>query len=271
MSTERIAGLRVEPGSPARLAERDTRDTLGLAGKSTGRERLGVLVEELKQLQRRLWAEDERALLLVLQGMDAAGKDGTIRRVFGAVNPQGVRVAGFKKPSDRELDHDFLWRVHRVVPGRGEIGIFNRSHYEDIVTVAVLGIRPREVAFGRVEHVNAFEKLLHDEGTTTVKVFLHLSREEQRERLQERIDTPEKHWKFNLGDLDVRARWDEFQAAYEEAITATSTPHAPWYVVPADRKWVRDVAICELLVDALRRMDPQPPPADPQLAGLVVE
>ncbi len=263
--------LRVQPGTPADLAGRDTRSRLGFTDKEAGRQRLKELLPELKALQKRLWAEDERAVLLVLQGMDAAGKDGTIRRVFGAVNPQGVKVAGFKAPSTRERDHDFLWRIHDVVPGRGEIGIFNRSHYEDVVTVGVLGIKPMEFALARLPRIVEFERLLDQEGTRIVKVFLHLSKEEQRERLQERIDTPDKHWKFNLGDLDVRAKWDEFHAAYEQAITATSTDHAPWYVVPADRKWARDVAICDLLVDTLREMDPQPPDPDPRLEGLVVE
>ncbi len=263
--------LRVPLGGPAELDIRDTADRVGLEDKAAGKARLAELVAELQLLQPRLWAEDRRSVLLVLQGMDAGGKDGTIRGVLGKLNPQGVKTHGFRKPSGSELDHDYLWRVHAVTPARGEIGVFNRSHYEDVVTVACLGIKPREVAMARTEHINAFEKMLTDEGTTIVKVFLHLSKEEQRERLQARVDTPEKHWKFNMGDLDVRAKWDDFQATYAQAIEATSTPHAPWHVVPADRKWARNVAVATLLVDALRRMDPQPPEPDRALEGLVIE
>ncbi len=266
-----IDQLRVPTGGPAGLDTRDTRDKLGLADKDAGKARLAELVAELQELQPRLWAEDQRSVLLVLQGMDAGGKDGTIRGVLGKINPQGVATHGFRAPSSTERDHDYLWRVHQVAPARGEICVFNRSHYEDVVTVACLGIKPRDVAMARTEHINAFEKLLHDEGTTIVKVFLHLSKEEQRQRLQERVDTPEKHWKFNMGDLDVRAKWDDFQATYAQAIEATSTAWAPWHVVPADRKWVRNVAVASLVVDALRRMDPQAPPPDSGLQGLVIE
>ncbi len=266
-----LDALRVDPGTTPGLAGRDTRDTLGLGDKDAGRDRLHAAWDTLRDLQARLWAEDERALLLVLQGTDTAGKDGTIRKVFRGVNPQGVRVASFKKPSEVELDHDYLWRVHDQVPARGQIGIFNRSHYEDVGVVRVLGLVPEGRWRARYRHIREFERLLTDEGTTIVKVFLHISRDEQRERLQARIDTPEKHWKFNTGDLDLRARWDDQVAAYEEAIAETSTPWAPWYVVPADRKWVRDVAVAELLVTTLREMDPTPPPPDPALRGLVVE
>lgn len=270
MSNPIVDQIRVAPGTPAGLATRDPADRLGVADKDTGRAAVKPLLDELRGLQARLWAEDRRSVLLVLQGMDAAGKDGAIRKVFGGVNPQGVQVAGFKKPSSNELEHDYLWRVHKVCPRRGELGIFNRSHYEDVVTVGVLGIAPWEVAKRRIDHINNFEQMLVDEGTTIVKVFLHLSREEQRRRLQERIDTPEKHWKFNMGDLDVRAKWDEFQAAYDETITATSTAHAPWHILPVDRKWVRDIGLATLLVETLRGMDPQAPPPDPGLHGLVV-
>jgi PPK2 family polyphosphate:nucleotide phosphotransferase len=262
--------LRVAPGDRPDLSAIATRDTLGLEDKTAGKARLSELHDTLFGLQRRLWAEDERAVLLVLQGMDTAGKDGTIRRVFRGLNPQGVKVASFKAPTEEELDHDFLWRVHADVPGRGEIGIFNRSHYEDVGVVRVLGLVPEERWRARYGHIRDFERLLADEGTAIVKVFLHISHAEQRERLQERIDTPEKHWKFEHGDLDTRARWDEFIDAYADAIAETSTEHAPWYVVPADRKWVRDVAVASLLVETLERMDPQPPPADPELDGLVV-
>lgn len=266
-----VEQIRVAPGTSAGLADRDTRNTLGFTDKDAGRAATEPLLDQLRELQRNLWAEDARSVLLVLQGMDAAGKDGAIRKVFGGLNPQGVHVAGFKKPTDEELDHDFLWRIHAECPRRGEFGIFNRSHYEDVVTVGVLGIKPWDVARARIPHINDFEAMLTEAGTRLVKVFLHVSKDEQRERLQERIDLPEKHWKFNRGDLDVRAKWDEFQAAYEETITATSTEHAPWHVLPVDRKWVRDIGLATLLVETLTEMAPQPPPPDPSLHGLVVE
>ena len=195
----------------------------------------------------------------------------TIRRVFTGVNPQGCDVSGFKAPSHDELDHDYLWRVHARCPRRGEIGIWNRSHYEDVVTVWVRGLiddRHRQRRFGQVRN---FEELLHDEGTMQLKVFLHISRDEQRKRLQKRLDDPEKRWKFDPSDLEARVQWDNYQAAYEEAITATSTEHAPWYVVPADSKWVRDVAVARLLVAALREMHPQIPPPLPALDGIAVD
>ncbi len=271
MSDNLIADLRVRPGEPARLGERASWDDLGLDDKDEGRALLDDLMARMYDLQRELWAEDKRAVLLVLQGMDTAGKDGTIRRVMSGVNPQGVSVASFKKPSELELDHDYLWRVHAVCPRRGSIGIFNRSHYEDVGVVRVNGWISEEVAEQRLRQIRDFERHLAENGTVIRKVFLHISKDEQRERLQERIDTPEKHWKFNLGDLDTRAQWDDYMRAYDDAITATSTDDAPWYVVPADRKWVRDVAVARLLVDTLEGMDLQTPPPDPDLQGLVVE
>ena len=266
-----VAELKVGEGEPAGLADRATRADLGLDDKDEGHERLHALADELFDLQRRLWAEDARALLLVLQGMDAAGKDGTIRRVMGGLNPQGARVAAFKQPSTEELDHDYLWRVHAEVPRRGEIGIFNRSHYEDVGVVRVMGLADEAVWRRRFRHIREFERMLADEGTEVVKVWLHISKDEQRERFQARLDDPDKRWKFSRGDLDVRARWDDFQAAYEEAITATSTAHAPWYVVPADRKWVRDVAVASIVVSHLEAMDPQYPEPEDELADVVID
>jgi PPK2 family polyphosphate:nucleotide phosphotransferase len=263
--------LIVQPGHDAGLAERDTRDDLGLGDKTTAKKIRKDLLDELFELQRLLWAEDERAVLLVLQGMDTSGKDGTIRRVFTGLNPQGVHVASFKKPSEQELDHDYLWRVHAACPPRGSIGIFNRSHYEDVGVVLVNGWIDEAEVERRYEQIRQFEQHLADNGTVLRKVFLHISRDEQRERLQARIDTPEKHWKFNLSDLDARKQWDAYEQAYEAAITATSTDDAPWFVVPADRKWVRDVAVTRLLADTLRDMDLQPPPPDPELRDVVVE
>ena len=265
-----LAALRVEPGQRPHLDQRDPGARLGAAGKQAGLRKLSSDVERLRALHDRLWAEGSRSVLLVLQGLDASGKDGTISHVFTGVNPQGCRVVSFKQPSPLELDHDYLWRIHAACPGRGELGIFNRSHYEDVVTVRVRSLAPKRVWRRRYRHIREFERLLVDEGTTVVKVFLHLSRDEQRKRLQERIDNPEKRWKFRLGDLDDRALWDAYVAAYEDAIFETSTRRAPWYVVPADHNWVRNLAVGEILLDVLERLDPKLPAADPGIEGLRV-
>ena len=201
-------------------------------------------------LHDRLSAEATRSVLLVLQGMDTSGKDGTIRHVLTGVNPQGCRIVSFREPTDAELAHDYLWRVHALCPARGEIAIFNRSHYEDVVAVRVRGLAPERIWRRRFEHIRAFERLLADEGTSVVKVFLHVSRDEQGKRLQERLDNPEKRWKFRVGDLDDRRQFDEFQHAYEDAIRETSTDHAPWYVAPADHNWARNLAVSEILLES---------------------
>jgi len=254
-----LAALAVRPGSAADLERRDPRDTLGLAGKQEAATRLDDLLDELASLQERLYAEGKRSVLLVLQGLDASGKDGTIRRVFTGVNPQGCNVTSFKAPSAVELAHDFLWRIHAQCPARGMIGIFNRSHYEDVVTVGVLGLAPEEVWRRRPERIVEWERLLADEGTTVLKCFLHVSAEEQRERFAERLADPSKRWKHNPKDEETNRRFREFTAAYEEALTATSTEWAPWYVIPADRNWVRNLAVATVLVEAVRRLDPQFP------------
>jgi PPK2 family polyphosphate:nucleotide phosphotransferase len=258
-----LAALVVHPGSAADLERRDPRDTLGLPGKEEAPARLAALLEELSSLQERLYAEGKRSVLLVLQGLDASGKDGTIRHVVTGVNPQGCRVTSFKAPTPNELAHDFLWRVHAECPPRGMIGIFNRSHYEDVVTVRVLGLAPEEVWGRRPQRIVEFERLLAEEGTTVLKCFLHVSAEEQRERLAERLSDPAKRWKFNPSDEETSHRFSEYTAAYEEALTATSTKRAPWYVIPADRNWVRNLAVATVLVEALRRLDPQFPDAAP--------
>jgi PPK2 family polyphosphate:nucleotide phosphotransferase len=269
-SARAVEALLVEPGSAARIRDRDPRDTLGL-DKDDGKKLLRALHERLGVFQQRLYAEGARSLLLVLQGLDAAGKDGLIRSVFTGLTPQGCRVASFKVPTSTELAHDYLWRIHAALPARGEIGIFNRSHYEDIVTVRILKLATEEVWRRRAGHIREWERMLTDEGTTIVKVFLNVSKDEQRDRLQERIDNPEKRWKFRRDDLEVLKRFDDYVAAYEEALTETSTEWAPWHVVPADRNWVKSVAVAQLLVEALGRIDPKLPDPEPGIENLRVE
>jgi PPK2 family polyphosphate:nucleotide phosphotransferase len=262
--------LRVKQGDAPELAGRDPGARLGAEDKAHGLERHAELVDRLGVLHNRLYAEAKRSVLLVLQGMDASGKDGVIRSVFTGVNPQGCRVDVFKAPSPAELAHDFLWRVHEVCPARGEIGIFNRSHYEDVVVVRVRKLVDEKVWRARYAHIRAFEQLLTGEGTTVVKVFLHESRDAQGKRLQERLDDPEKRWKFRADDLDDRALWDDFQAAYEDAIRETSTDDAPWFVVPADHNWSRNLCVAEILVDALERLEPKVPEPEPGVEKLTV-
>lgn len=261
-----LDGLRITPGGSPLLSARDTTSFDGLElKKADAPVALEELSERLALLQQRLYAEDQRALLVVLQGMDTSGKDGTIKHVFRGITATGIEATSFRAPADNELAHDFLWRVHACCPPRGRIGIFNRSHYEDVVAARVRGAMKTERVEQRYRHINEFERLLTDEGTTVVKVFLNISKEEQRERLQARIDDPEKRWKFRVADLDDRARWDDFLGAYDQAIGATSTEIAPWFVVPGDKKWLRNVVVARIVLDALERMDPQLPPDDPAL------
>lgn len=229
--------------------------------KKKAEEELLELNEELERLQEKLWASSRQRVLVVLQGMDASGKDGVIRRVFEGVNPVGVRVASFKVPTQEELAHDFLWRVHQKVPANGELVIFNRSHYEDVLVVRVRGLVPSEVWKLRYRQIVDFERLLVETGTTIIKFFLHISKEEQKQRLLERLHTPSKRWKFRLGDLEDRKLWDEYHQAYQDALVETSRPWAPWYVVPANRKWYRDLVVARVLVGVLGQLDlelPQP-------------
>jgi PPK2 family polyphosphate:nucleotide phosphotransferase len=263
-----IEDLIVRPGKAANLGGRDPRTTLGLPDKEEAKEQLSRLLAELSDYQTRLWAEDRRSVLLILQGLDASGKDGTVRKVFTGVNPQGCRVVAFKAPTGSELEHDFLWRIHANCPARGEIGIFNRSHYEDVVTVGVMELAPEDVWRPRIGQIREFERTLVDEGTTILKCYLHISKHEQKGRLESRLANPEKRWKFNPADLEARRRWDRFIAAYEETLTVTSTDVAPWYVIPADHKWVRNVAVATLLVDTLRRLDPRFP--EPQIEDVTI-
>jgi PPK2 family polyphosphate:nucleotide phosphotransferase len=266
-----IDQLRVDPGDSPKLGKRDPGSKLGMSDKAAGVERLEALVDELSDLHNRLWAEATRSVLLILQGLDASGKDGTIRHILTGVNPQGCHIVSFKPPSETELAHDYLWRVHASCPARGELGIFNRSHYEDVVAVRVRGLAGKDVWSRRPHHVREFERVLVDEGTRVVKVFLHVSKDEQRERLQERIDDPAKRWKFQPGDLDDRKLWDDYMAAYEDTIAETSTEWAPWYVVPADHNWVRNTAVAGVLVAALKEMDPRLPEPLEGLGGVSIE
>ncbi len=260
---------RVRPGSTVDLADWATNVGGDLDRDDVEKEtkRLNKRLEELQEL---LYAEGEHKVLVVIQATDTGGKDGTIRHVFDGVNPQGVKVASFKKPTDVELAHDYLWRVHQQTPGAGEITIFNRSHYEDVLVVRVHGLVPEERWSRRYDHINAFERLLADEGTTIVKLFLHISRDEQRERLQSRIDEPHKRWKFSKGDLAERERWDDYQAAFAAMLERTSTDHAPGYVIPADRKLFRNRLVSQIMVETLEGLDKQWPPAEDYIEALVI-
>ena len=261
----------VQPGKKLRLADVDPHGTPGFDGdKDAGTARTAVLNDRLEELQETLYASGTHRLLVVLQAMDAGGKDGTIRSVFDGVNPQGVRVACFKQPTATELAHDFLWRVHPHTPAAGEIAIWNRSHYEDVLIARVHDLCNETCWRARYEHIAAFEKMLAGEGTTIRKFFLHISKDEQKKRLQERIDDPKKRWKWSSRDLDERARWDDYQRAYEDALAATSTELAPWYVVPADRNWFRDLVVSEVLVETLEGLDLRLPAGDPGIEGLQV-
>ncbi len=214
-----------------------------------------MLQDELQQLQKMLYAQNKHRVLVVMQAMDTGGKDGCIKHVFSRIDPQGIHVRSFKKPTEEELAHDFLWRVHAKVPSTGQMVIFNRSHYEDIIAVRVKKLYPDEVWKRRQQHVLDFERMLAEEGTTIVKIFLHISKDEQKKRLESRLVNPAKHWKFNPDDLADRARWDDFMAAYQDVIGKTSTDHAPWYVVPADRKWYRNLCVARIMVDTLKKLN----------------
>jgi PPK2 family polyphosphate:nucleotide phosphotransferase len=253
-----------------RLDKIDPGSTAGAPGdKAKTVAALAPLGEKLAGLHDRLWAEARRSLLVVLQGMDGGGKDGTIRHVFGALAPQATKVTAFKVPNEAERAHDFLWRVHLATPAHGEIGIFNRSHYEDVLVARVHKLVAEDVWRARYGLVKGFEKLLAHGGTTVVKLFLHISKDEQRKRLEERLHDPTKRWKFRAGDLEERKLWDDYRKAYEDAIEATSTEQAPWYVIPADHKWYRNWAATRILVSTLEAMDPQYPEGE-DLTGVTI-
>ncbi len=261
-----MTSLRVPPG-PVDLTAIPTDATPDFTGdKSAAKARLAEMGEELAELQERLWAEGKaggnRRILLVLQGMDTSGKGGTLRHTVGLVDPQGVRIASFKAPTDEELSHDFLWRIRKALPGTGYLGVFDRSHYEDVLIARVRELAPADEIERRYGAINDFERDLVAEGTTIIKCMLHLSPDEQKERLLARLDDPTKHWKFNPGDIDERAHWPAYRTAYEIALERTNTDQAPWHVIPADRKWLRNVSIAGLLLEALRGMDLAWPEAD---------
>ncbi|MBR8047551.1 polyphosphate kinase 2 family protein [Burkholderia multivorans] len=238
--------------------------------KDADRDRLSIVSTELDVQQERLHTQQKKRVLLVLQGMDTSGKDGTVRAVFRDVDPLGLRIVPFKAPTPIEAAHDFLWRVHAQVPAAGELAIFNRSHYEDVLVPRVLGTIDDKECERRYRQIRDFETMLAENGTTIVKCFLHISKDEQRERLQARIDDPTKHWKFDIADLDARKHWDAYQAAYRDALAATSAEHAPWYVIPANSKTHRNVMIAELLLRAMTEMKLQYPPPKPELEGVKV-
>ncbi len=274
MASEYPKWLRVDPDD-FDLSKLDPRDRRGPDGEKIEREVAEAKhlenLEELKHLQYLLYAESKRSVLVVLQATDTGGKDGAIRKTFGALNPAGVTVHPFGKPSEEELAHDYLWRIHHHTPQDGHITIFNRSHYEDVLVVRVHDLVPKGVWSKRYKHIRNFEEMLYDEGTTVIKFFLNISKDEQKERLQARLDDPERHWKFNVGDLAERELWDDYREAFEVAMKETSTDCAPWYAIPADRKWFRNYAISTIVLEHLRSLDMKYPEPEEGLDDIVIE
>ncbi len=267
-----LQSYRVKPGAKVDLEEINPRDKKLYDGgdKQEYDEQFQILQTELQHQQKLLFAQNRHKILIVMQAMDTGGKDGCIKHVFSHIDPQGIHVRSFKKPTEEELAHDFLWRVHSKVPSTGQLVIFNRSHYEDIIAVRVKKLFPEEVWKRRQKHVIDFERMLAEEGTTIVKIFLHISREEQKERLQVRLDDPMKHWKFNPDDLADRKLWPDFMHAYEEIISKTSTDYAPWYVVPADRKWYRNLCVARIVLDTMKSLRMELPKVDWNPRGIVI-
>ncbi len=253
---------RVTSGKNFKLSSHDPDDTDALGGEEEARGRLMLDATAIDKLQDSLYGEGRRSLLVILQGMDTSGKDGTIRGVFNTAGPLGVNVTAFRQPSEEERAHDFLWRAHMACPKRGMIGIFNRSHYEDVLVVKVRQFAPAKEIEKRYDQINAFEKMLTENGTTILKFMLHISKDEQKERLQERLDDPKKNWKFNAGDLDDRARWGDFMDAYQTMIERCSTDWAPWHIIPANHKWARNALIASIVRKTLEDMDPKYPKVD---------
>lgn len=263
--------IKVKPGQKIKLKNIDPDDTGKFKDKETASEILAQNIERIAELQNVLYAENKHALLIVLQAMDAGGKDGTIRKIMSGINPQGVQVTGFGKPTEEELSHDFLWRIHQAVPPRGMIGVFNRSHYEDVLIVRVHNLVPKKVWQQRYEHINNFEQLLTDSNVTILKFYLHISKDEQKERFQARLDQPHKRWKFNPADLPERALWDDYMEAFEDVFERCSTEAAPWYIVPANRKWCRTVAISEVILKTLTDLDLKYPAPAEGLDDIVID
>lgn len=262
--------FRVSPGQPFSLADRDPGETANIDGKDIGEALLKVEHKRIRKLQERLYAEARQSLLIILQATDTGGKDGTIKHVFKGVNQQGCQVRAFKVPTPLELEHDFLWRYHQQTPRDGFMTIFNRSQYEDVLVVRVKGLVEKDVWKQRYEQINNFEQMLAQNGTRILKFFLNISKDEQKERLQARLDDPEKHWKFSRGDLVDRELWDDYQKAYQDAITNCSTDAAPWYVIPANHKWFRNLAIARIVADTLDDMNPQFPEPEEGLDDVVI-
>jgi len=261
--------LRVKPGERVDLASFDCGATFGRQ-KDEADDILAANLARLTELQARIWAEAEHAVLIVLQGIDAAGKDGTINVIAGAFNPQGTPVTSFKEPTAEELAHDFLWRIHAAVPGKGDIGIFNRSHYEQVLIVRVHNLEPEARWRNHYREIRDWERMLTDEGVTILKFFLAIDKDTQRQRLQDRVDDPTKSWKFRPGDVAERKLWDDYTAAFEEMLTETSTDFAPWYLVPSNRNWLRNLAISEIVADAIDELNPQYPAPVPGIVGLTI-
>ncbi|MGI4872952.1 MAG: polyphosphate kinase 2 family protein [Janthinobacterium lividum] len=262
--------VRIQPGTPFRLADISPDAPDSLPKKKKIAKRLEELRQQLSTYQENLYAEHRRSVLLVFQAIDTGGKDGAIRNLLTGVNPAGVEVTAFKVPSTEELNHDFLWRIHQRTPGRGHIGVFNRSHYEDVIVTRVHDLIKPAVWQQRYQDINNFEQLLTHSNTRVIKFFLHISRDEQARRLQARLDNPAKRWKFETGDLKERQLWDTYQLAFQDALAACSTPDSPWYVIPANDKTARDLAIAEVVVAALAEMNPQPPEADFDVAAQII-
>ncbi len=261
---------RVTPGKKVKLSDWNPDDDGGLH-KEDARPLDDRLSDELFNWQERLFAEGKQSLLIILQARDAAGKDGVVKKVIGDFNPNGLHIANFKVPSAEELAHDFLWRIHAQVPKKGQVGVFNRSHYEDVLVTRVYDMIDDKTAHKRLGHIQNFEQLLADSGTRILKFYLYISPEEQKQRLQDRLDNPDKNWKFNPGDLKDREHWDGFTAAYQAAMEATSTDAAPWYVVPANHKWFRDLVIGQIILDTLKDMNPQYPVIDYDPKKIVIK
>lgn len=261
----------IQPGRAIRLAEVDANPGKDLpSDKSTAREELSSIHQRLSDLQQRFFVDRRKKLLIVLQGMDTSGKNGTIRHVFRGVNPQGVHVASFEKPSSREIAHDYLWRIHKNVPALGEIMIFDRSHYEDVLAVRVNQLQPEEIWRKRYRHINDFEQMLFDESTLILKLFLHIDRDTQKQRLQDRLDTPGKNWKFDRSDLVARSKWELYEEAYEEVFEKTSHAHAPWYLIPSNKKWARNLLVARIVIAYLEDLHLSYPRVDYDPSEVVI-